>query len=522
MFSRSLVLASQLPLTSVLLSTALVLGVSQSSAPTTSCEGSDSSHPDNPLQSRVKEGLTTKKAYFYHPDKTKMAVEVERKMSKAAFVSRPTNSASTMSTMSTSASSSASGEPPKKTNLVPFPLPVPSVVPRDMSVTSIYCIPHSQKLAADICSLLGLPLSPLSLGKFADGETTVQIPDSVRGKDAYVICSTVSNDHIVELLLTISALRRASAKSITAVIPYYAYSRQDQKKSSTARVPIAAADVAIMLDSMGVDKLMCMDLHNDGLRGFFDIKDTIDHLQPGPVAAAYFNEELNPAGLPKGSVTVVASHEGQVGRAAAFRHSLQELSGVDITLTFVSKQRPVGSGEPMTKYWPMLVGDVEGKTCIVVDDIVDTGETMNTVINMLKEKGAKEVYAYATHGLFSPGKATLDKIQNNDGLKYLLVTNTVNMMGRKNGQPLPEKVRMLSVAPLIAEAIGRSIDNRSVTGILTLKKGDQDIERDRRLEKEIRNNNSDEQDEEDDESALDGAGENIYGRRDDDERENAK
>jgi ribose-phosphate pyrophosphokinase len=218
-----------------------------------------------------------------------------------------------------------------------------------------------------------------------------------------------------------------------------------------------------MYEEMGVDHVMCMDLHNDSIRGFFSPKIPVENLMPVPVAAAYFNEELGGSSSDK-KITVVASHEGQVTRAAIFRNVLQRLSGKDIEFAFITKNRQ-RRGE--TKYTPQVVGKVEGRRCIIVDDLVNTGTTLESNVQKLADLGADSIHAWATHGVFGPtaqySGRVLEKIGNMKHLDYLLISNSVKYEGS-----LPSKIRQLNVAPLLAEAIARSFHNQSVSGILNL------------------------------------------------------
>lgn len=323
--------------------------------------------------------------------------------------------------------------------------------------------PDSEALGLDIAHLLGSDLCRMNVGKFADGESQVEVGDSVRGKHVFLVCSTPSNDDIMDLTLMISALRRASAKSITAVIPYYGYSRQDQR---FGRETIAAADIALMLEEMGVDRVMCLDLHNDSIRGFFTPRVPVENLVPVPVAAAYFHEELTAAlgdDEEYPAVTVVASHEGQVARGTLFRSVLQQLSGADVEFAFISKNRQ-RRGE--VRYSPEVVGNVSGRHCILVDDIVNTGTTLESNCEKLAELGAASIHAWATHGMFGPASRNdaPERIAEIKELEYLLISNSVN-----NNRKLPNKIRQLNVAPLLSEAIARALHHESISSILNLE-----------------------------------------------------
>ncbi|GKY95363.1 hypothetical protein MPSEU_000498100 [Mayamaea pseudoterrestris] len=359
---------------------------------------------------------------------------------------------------------------------------------------TLLAAPSSEELGGDIGHLLNVPVSKMDVSNFADGEARVELQVSVRGKHVYVVNSTTSSDAIMELMLLVTALRRASARKITAVIPYFGYARQDERKNRR-REPIAAADIALMLELVGVDRVIALDLHSDTVRGFFPPTIPVEHLMPSPVAAAYFHEELTRLAIEAAKaanvgdpeedhdehyskITVVASHEGQVGRATRFRDVLRLLSGQDIEIAVLSrsKMRP---GE--RQYEPNLVGDVRGRKCILVDDIVNTGTTLVSNVNYLKEVGADSIYAWATHGVFEtpvPGersKAIMndapERLQALEELEFLLISNSVNIKC-----PLPPKVRVLNVAPLLAEAIARALHDQSISSILSLD-SDERLER---------------------------------------------
>lgn len=285
-------------------------------------------------------------------------------------------------------------------------------------------------LAREITTHLHLNLGRALVGQFKNGETRVKIEENVRGSDVFVIqsmCAPVDH-HLMELLIMIDALRRASARRITAVVPYYGYAKQEKK--TTGREPITAKLVANLIATAGADRLLTMDLHAPAIEGFFDIP--VDHLQAGPLLVDYMRDKHLLAPV------VVSPDAGGVGRANRFRERL------GASLAIIAKQRP----EPDVSEVIEMVGDVEGKTAIIVDDMISTGGTLVEAARVLQERGARRVFACATHGIFAG--AAFDQIADSP-LEEIVVTNTI---------PLPPeaqaaRIRTISVAALFAEAIMR-------------------------------------------------------------------
>ena len=299
-------------------------------------------------------------------------------------------------------------------------------------------------LSAEICQHLGIVQGRALVGSFKNEETRVRIEENVRGADAFVIQSTCTpvDHHIMELLLMVDALRRASADRVTAVIPYYGYSKQEKK--TAGREPISAKLVADLITTAGVDRVVAMDLHAAAIEGFFDIP--VDHLRANPMMAGALRERL---GDDK-DLVVVSPDSGGVARANDFR------GRVAGHLAIIAKQRP----QPDTAEVLDMVGDVRGKTAVIVDDMISTGGTLIEAADMLVERGAAEVYACATHGIFAGGAA--DLIQASC-IKEVITTNTIPLAdGRRRSKIYP-----ISVAPLLAEAIRRIHRHESVSALFT-------------------------------------------------------
>ena len=300
----------------------------------------------------------------------------------------------------------------------------------------------NRALAQEIAGCMNISLGRAMVGAFQNGETRVKIEENVRGSDVFVVQPTCTpvNQHLMELLLLIDALRRASAARVTAVIPYYGYAKQEKK--TTGREPISAKLVANLIDTAGADRVLTMDLHAPAIEGFFDIP--VDHLQAGPMLAEYIRE-LNVV-----DPVVVSPDAGGVGRANQFR---ERISG---GLAIIAKQRP----QPDTVEMLEMVGDVDQKTAIIVDDMISTGGTLAQAARALRDRGAREVYACATHAIFA-GDAL--SIVNKSVLAETIVTNTI---------PLPShhgdaRVRVISVAPLFAEAIMRIHKDLSLSALFS-------------------------------------------------------
>jgi ribose-phosphate pyrophosphokinase len=297
-------------------------------------------------------------------------------------------------------------------------------------------------LAHNVVKRLNIPIGHAVVGKFSDGEVMVEILENVRGKDVFVLQSTCmpTNDNLMELLVMVDALRRASAGRITAAMPYYGYARQDRRPSS-ARVAISAKLVANMLAAVGVDRVLTMDLHADQIQGFFDVP--VDNIYAAPVLLGEVwkhNYE---------NLVVVSPDVGGVVRARALAKRLE------VDLAIIDKRRP----RPNVSEVMNIIGEVEGRTCVIMDDIVDTANTLCRASDALKEQGATRVLAYCTHAVLSG--AAVQRIADSS-LDEVVVTDTIPL--RADGQAC-KKIRVLSVAGLLAETILRISNEDSVSSL---------------------------------------------------------
>ena len=298
------------------------------------------------------------------------------------------------------------------------------------------------KLALSVTQHLNIPLGRATVNRFSDGEVAVEINENVRGQDVFVLQSTCAptNDNLMELMIMVDALRRASARRITAAIPYYGYARQDRRPRS-ARVAISAKVVANMLQSVGVDRVLTMDLHADQIQGFFDIP--VDNIYSTPVLLNDILAHQYP------NLMVVSPDVGGVVRARAMAKAL------DVDLAIIDKRRPRANVAEIMN----ILGEVKGRTCVITDDIVDTAGTLCNAASALKERGAVRVLAYAAHPVLS-GNA-VDRITNSP-LDELVITDTIPL--RPEAEACP-KIRQLSCAALIGETISRIANESSVSSL---------------------------------------------------------
>jgi ribose-phosphate pyrophosphokinase len=296
-------------------------------------------------------------------------------------------------------------------------------------------------LAAEVCRALGIEQGQAQTTRFSDGEFNFQILENVRGQDCFLIQPTCPpvDQNIMELLIMIDAFCRSSASRITAVIPYYGYARKDRKDKP--RVPISSKLVANLVVNAGADRVLCMDLHAGQIQGFFDIP--VDHLFAAPVLVKYFQQLHLP------NLTVVAPDAGGVERARAYAKRL------DADLAIIDKRRDKDRANVVDIL--NVIGEVEGKNCLIVDDMIDTAGTLTQSAKALKENGAEEVYACATHAVFS-GKAC-ERITNSV-IREVVVTNTIPA---SEDALCTGRVTYLSVAGLLADAIGSIHDETSVS-----------------------------------------------------------
>jgi ribose-phosphate pyrophosphokinase len=323
----------------------------------------------------------------------------------------------------------------------PLPAP-PSGEPTVLFNTVLFTGNANPVLAQEMASHLGVTLGQAQVGRFSDGEVSVEIQQNVRARDVFVVQSTCAptNENLMELAFMVDALKRASARRITAVIPYFGYARQDRRPRSM-RVPISAKVVANMLETVGVERLLTMDLHADQIQGFFN--SPVDNIYASPVLLSDVKSKNYP------NLVVVSPDVGGVVRARALAKQL----GCDLAI--IDKRRPAANVSEVMH----VIGEIEGRNCVIMDDMIDTAGTLVKAAEVLKSRGAKSVYAYCTHPVFS-GPA-VERIKNSQ-IDEVVITNTIPL---SDAGKACSKIRQLSVAFLFAETIRRISDGESVTSL---------------------------------------------------------
>jgi ribose-phosphate pyrophosphokinase len=299
-------------------------------------------------------------------------------------------------------------------------------------------------LGQEIATHLGIELGKAKVGRFSDGEVDVELLQNVRARDIFVVQSTCNptNENLMELLIMVDALKRASARRITAVMPYFGYARQDRRPRST-RVPISAKVVANLMETVGIERVLTMDLHADQIQGFFDIP--VDNIYASPVLLTDLKNKNYP------ELVVVSPDVGGVVRARALAKQL----GCDLAI--IDKRRPKANVSEVMH----VIGEIEGRNCVIMDDMIDTAGTLVKAAEVLKERGAGKVYAYCTHPVFS-GPA-IERIAGSQ-LDEVVITNTIPLT---DSAKACGKIRQLSVAFLFAETIRRISDGESVTSLFS-------------------------------------------------------
>lgn len=310
----------------------------------------------------------------------------------------------------------------------------------------LFSLSSNRPLAEEIAEYVGVPLSECNVQRFADGEVSINIEETVRGHDVFVIQSTNKpvNDNYIELLIMIDALKRASAQSINVIMPYYGYSRQDRKAAS--RQPISAKLMADLLQAAGATRVLCVDLHADQIQGFFDIP--IDNFRALPILAKYFVDKKIE------DVVVISPDHGGTTRARRLADAL------GAPLAIIDKRRP----RPNVAQVMNVIGEVEGMNAVIIDDMVDTAGTLVAAVEMLKIKGAKDIYCCCTHPILSD--PAIERISNS-ALKELVTTNTIQLEEYKKDCA---KMVQLSVAPLIGQGILNIVDDKPLSDLFVYNK----------------------------------------------------
>ncbi len=318
---------------------------------------------------------------------------------------------------------------------------------------SIFALSASQKLAKEIATHLGIEVASSQIVRFADGEVTINIEESVRGKKVFVVQSTSSpvNESYMELLIMLDALKRAAAASITVVMPYYGYSRQDRK--AKARQPITAKLVADLIETAGANRVISIDLHASQIQGFFNIP--IDNFVGMPTIAKYFFELVSDNFIDKDDLVVVSPDHGGAKRA----RNLAEI--LDCPIAIIDKRRSVDKTNSIEIM--AIIGNVENKVCIMIDDMIDTGGTIVQGSDALIANGAKKVYVSATHALFS-GNAVANL--SNSSIEKVVVTNTIELPEDK----IFDKLEILSIGEVLSRGMARIVNNKPVSELFTFRR----------------------------------------------------